>query len=174
MPSMNSVTMMGHLTRAPEMKYLPSGTPVCEFGLAMNRVWKDKGSGEKKEEVCFVDCKAWGRQGEIVSQYVPKGGLILLQGRLAFRTWEAQDGSRRSKHEVVVEHVTLMPQRDGAGGAPGGGGHGDAYQPKGQTQAPPQAAPGHHGGPGAYGGPSAHGGGNQGGFGGPPQEDSPF
>ena len=81
MANFNKVLLMGNLTRDPEMKYLPSGTPVVEFGLAVNRQWKDQGSGERREATTFVDCKSMGRQAEVINQYMAKGRGIFVEGR---------------------------------------------------------------------------------------------
>ncbi len=102
MASYNKVIMMGHLTRDPELKYLPSQTAVVEFGIATNYKY-----GEK-EEVCFVDCQAFGKQAETIDKYFNKGRAILIEGRLTFDQWEAQDGSKRSKHRVTVDRFTFV------------------------------------------------------------------
>jgi single-strand DNA-binding protein len=108
MASLNKVMLLGNLTRDPELRYTPSGTAVANFGLAVNRRY---GQGEeRKEEVCFVDIVAFGRQAEIVGEYLTKGRLALIEGRLQWRSWEGQDGQKRSKHEVVAENVQLMPR----------------------------------------------------------------
>lgn len=119
MSSFNRVILMGNLTRDPQLKYLPSNTAVCEFGLAVNRRWRDK-DGNQKEDVCFIDVSAFGRQGEVINQYMKKGSGILIEGRLKLDTWQAQDGSKRSKHSVVVENFTFTGSRGGGdgGGAP--------------------------------------------------------
>ncbi|MAG59095.1 MAG: single-stranded DNA-binding protein [Planctomycetes bacterium] len=122
MANFNKVLLMGNLTRDPEMKYLPSGTPVVEFGLAVNRQWKDQASGERREATTFVDCKSMGRQAEVINQYMVKGRGIFVEGRLDFRQWEAKDGSgKRSKIDVFVENFQFLGQggnRDGGGGPP--------------------------------------------------------
>lgn len=119
MASFNRVILMGNLTRDPELRYLPSNTAVCEFGLAVNHRWKDR-DGNQKEEVCFVDVTVFGRGGEIVNQYMAKGRAILIEGRLRLDTWTAQDGTKRSKHLVVADNFTFVGGRDGGGGGEGG------------------------------------------------------
>lgn len=115
-PSFNRVIIAGHATRDPELKTLPSGTTVCEFGLAANRKWK---SGEKSgEEVLFVDCAAFGRQGEVINQYVTKGKALLVEGRLKLDQWTDQSGGKRSKISIVVENFTFL-----SGDSEGGDGH---------------------------------------------------
>ena len=116
MASLNKVLLMGNLTRDPQLSYLPSQTAVVEFGLAVNRRWTGK-EGEKREEVCFVDCQAFGRQAENINKYMTKGRAIFVEGRLQFNSWTAQDGSKRSKHRVVVENSQFL---GGQGTATGG------------------------------------------------------
>jgi single-strand DNA-binding protein len=135
MASVNRVILVGNLTRDPQLKYLPSQTPVAEFGLAMNRRFKSA-TGEDREEVCFVDCSAFGRPAEIINQYCQKGKLIFIEGRLKFDTWEdKQGGGKRSKLSVVVENFQFLGAREGGGGAPSGGAY-DASQ-SGAAEAPP-------------------------------------
>lgn len=117
MANFNKVLLLGNLTRDPELKYLSSGTAVCEIGLAVNRRWTDK-AGEKHEDVTFVDCKAMGRPAEVLSQYMEKGRQLFVEGRLDFRSWEARDGSKRSKLEVFIESFQFL----GGGRGRGGGG----------------------------------------------------
>jgi single-strand DNA-binding protein len=119
MANFNKVILAGNLTRDPQLSYLPSGTPVCEFGLAVNRRWKSQQTGEMREEVCFVDCRAFGRQGETINQYVRKGRPLLVDGRLKFDQWEGKDGQKRSRLSVVVEGFQFLdaPAGAGAGGA---------------------------------------------------------
>ena len=117
MASYNKVILMGNLTRDPELQYLPSGTAVAKFGIAVNRVYNDRQSGERKEDVCFVDITAWARQAEVCNEYLKKGNPVFLEGRLNFDSWETDDGQRRSKLDVVAERVQLMGGRqDGDGG----------------------------------------------------------
>jgi single-strand DNA-binding protein len=113
----NKVILIGNLTRDPQLKYLPSQTAVAEFGLAINRKYKSA-SGEAKEDVCFVDCTAFGRTGEVINQYCQKGKQIYVEGRLKYDTWEdKQGGGKRSKLGVVVENFQFLGGREGGGGA---------------------------------------------------------
>lgn len=112
MASFNRVILAGNLTRDPQLSYTPSNTPVCEFGLATNRKWRDR-EGGTKEEVCFVDLTAYGRQAEVINQYMGKGRSILVEGRLRFSQWTSKDGQKRNKLDVIVENFTFL------GGAPG-------------------------------------------------------
>ncbi len=107
MSSYNKVILMGNLTRDPQLSFLPSQTAVVEFGMAVNRKWTAKG-GEKKEEVCFVDCTAFGKTAENINKYVKKGDPFFVEGRLQFDSWTAQDGSKRSKHKVCVENFQFL------------------------------------------------------------------
>ncbi len=121
MASLNKILLIGNLTRDPQMSYLPSQTAVVDFGLAVNRKYTGK-DGEKKEEVCFVDCRAFGKPAETLNRYVKKGNPIFIEGRLTFDSWTGQDGVKRSKHRVTVDNFQFL-------GGPSGGGQG-----QGQTE----------------------------------------
>ncbi len=129
--SLNQVTLMGNLTRDPELRQIPSGQSVTSFSLALNRSYKDA-SGEWKEATDFIDVVAWGPLGERVSQYLTKGRRCLVQGRLQSRSWE-QDGQKRTKVEVLANDVTFL---DGRGGGDDGSG-----MTAGSTSAPANSAP---------------------------------
>ena len=117
MASYNKVILMGNLTRDPELKYLPSGTAVANFGLAMNETYTDRQTGEKREEVCFVDVEAWGRQAEIANEYLQKGSSVFIDGSLRFDSWEADDGTKRSRLRVRAFRFQFIGGRqDGDGG----------------------------------------------------------
>jgi len=115
--SLNKVTLIGNLTRDPELRYTPQGTAVCTFGLATNRQWTTD-SGEKKEDAEFHRLVAWNKLAEICSQLLKKGRKIYVEGRLQTRSWQGQDGSQRSTTEVVVSDMILLDSRrdDGIGG----------------------------------------------------------
>lgn len=100
---LNSINAIGNLTRNPELRYTSSGTAVASFGLAINRRF-NQGS-EVKEEVCFIDVVTFGKQAENAAQYLSKGQQVLVTGRLQQQRWEAEDGSKRSKHEIVADNV---------------------------------------------------------------------
>ncbi|MFA4890408.1 MAG: single-stranded DNA-binding protein [Candidatus Paceibacterota bacterium] len=123
--NLNKVFIIGNLTRDPELKTLPSGTAVASFGVATNRVWKDQ-SGQKKEDVQFHNIVVFGRQAETVSQYLTKGSSVLVEGRIQTRNWDAQDGSKKSKTEIVAERVQFGPRRGAGTGTGAGGGSGTA------------------------------------------------
>ena len=105
----NKVILAGNLTRDPELSYLPSNTAVADFGLAVNRKWKSK-DGQQKEETCFVDCRAFGRQAEVIQKHLGKGRPILVEGRLKFESWE-KDGRKNSKIRVIVERFEFLGEK---------------------------------------------------------------
>lgn len=112
MPSFNKVVLMGHLTRDPQIKYLPSQTAIVEFGLAVNRKFKT-GDGQMREDVLFVDCAAFGKTGEAINKYCTKGKPLFVEGRLKFDSWEdKQSGGNRSKLSVVVESFQFIGGRE--------------------------------------------------------------
>ena len=94
MPNFNKVYLMGNLTRDPELRATPSGTPVCQFGLAVNRIYNNS-NGERQEETTFVDIEAWGRQAETISKYVGKGNPLFVEGRLKLDSWESKEGEKQ-------------------------------------------------------------------------------
>lgn len=114
MASFNKILLLGNLTRDPQLSYTPNQTAVVDFGLATNRRWTGQ-DGSQREETCFVDCRAFGRQAENINKYLSKGRLVLVEGRLTFESWTAQDGTRRSKHRVTVENFQFMPTGADAG-----------------------------------------------------------
>lgn len=113
--SLNKVLLMGNLTRDPELRYLPSGQPVTSFSLAMNRTFNSQ-TGEKKEEVTYVRVVVWAKLAEICNEYLKKGSPVFVEGRLQSRSWEAQDGSKRSTIEVVAQNVQFLPRGQGRSG----------------------------------------------------------
>ncbi len=115
MSSFNKIILMGNLTREPNLSYLPSQTPVCEIGLATNRKWTGQ-DGSEREEVCFIDCRAFGKRAETLNRYLKKGMPLLIEGRLTFDSWQAQDGSKRSKHRVTIDNFTFVGQPQQQGG----------------------------------------------------------
>ena len=114
MASYNKVILMGHLTRDPELKTLPSQTVVCDFALAVNRRWKDANGGDR-EEVLFIDCAAFGKTGETIAGNLTKGRPVHIEGRLRLEQWEQEDGQRRSKIRVVVEQFRFVDRKPGSG-----------------------------------------------------------
>lgn len=102
MPNFNKVILMGHLTRDPELSYTTNQTAICKFGLAVNHKF-----GER-EEVCFVDITAWGKQGEVVQKYCHKGDALLVEGRLTLDRWQDKDGQNRSKLYVTMSAMSFV------------------------------------------------------------------
>lgn len=108
MASFNKVILMGNLTRDPDLRYTPGGSPVCSFGLAVSRRYRQ--NEEWKDEVCFVDITVWGKAAENCNQYLSKGRGVILEGRLRQHSWETEDGQRRSKLDVVANNVQFLPR----------------------------------------------------------------
>ena len=108
MRGFSKAIITGNLTRDPELRSTPSGTSVCGFSVAVNRIYKDS-NGEQKEDVSYIDCSAWGRLGEMISQYARKGSAVLVSGRLDQHSWEDKNGGgRRSRVEIVVEDFNFL------------------------------------------------------------------
>ena len=144
MASYNKVLLMGNLTRDPQLKFLPSQTPVVEFGIACNRKFKTA-QGEEREEVTFVDVSAFGRTAEVINQYFTKGKPIFIEGRLRYDSWEdKQGGGKRSRLTVIVDNFQFIGGRDGGGGG-GGGGGAPAYDPGEEAPARPAPRPAQRG-----------------------------
>lgn len=111
----SKVILCGNLTRDPELRATASGTQVCSFSLAVNRVYKDS-SGNNKESVSFFDCSAWGKQGETIAQYAKRGTGMLVSGRLEQRSWEDKTtGGKRSRVEIVIEDFNFISGNAGGG-----------------------------------------------------------
>jgi single-strand DNA-binding protein len=111
MASFNKVILAGNLTRDPELRYTPKGSAVAKIGLAVNRTWKTE-SGENKEEVTFIDIEAWGRQAEVIAQYMRKGRPLLVEGRLKLDTWEDKNThQKQSKLKVVLESFSFIDSK---------------------------------------------------------------
>jgi len=132
MANFNKVILAGNLTRDPEVRYTPKGTAIAKLGMAINRTWKTD-TGETKEEVTFVDVDAFGRQAEVISQYLKKGRPILVEGRLKLDQWDdKQTGQKRSRLGVVLEGFQFLDS--GRGDGQGGGG-------RSASSSPPPSAP---------------------------------
>jgi len=147
MASLNKVMLIGNVTRDPEVKYTPKGSAVADIGLAINRNYTNQ-SGEKVEEVTFVDVELWGRLAEIAGEYAKKGRPIFIEGRLRIDSWEdKQSGQKRSRLKVVGEGLQLLGSGGGAGGGGGrqGGGSGGGFEgdepPSRPVQRPPRQQP---------------------------------
>jgi len=144
MPGFNRVTLIGNLTRDPETKTLPSGTTLSDFGLAVSRHYKTA-AGEEREETCFLDCTAFGKQAEVIQRFCNKGKPLFVEGRLKYDQWDDKNGGgKRSKISVVVENFQFLGSsrddnvsRERRGSAPSG-----LYDnPKAREDAPAAAAP---------------------------------
>lgn len=121
---------MGNLTRDAELRVTPKGTAIAQFGLAINRKWKDDG-GQEREEVVFIDCEAWAKAGEIIAKYVSKGSPLYVSGRLKLDQWEDKTTKeKRSKIKVVVENFQFL-----------GGDRKDGDAPRSTAPAPQHANP---------------------------------
>ena len=117
MRGFSKAIITGNLTRDPELRSTLNGASVCSFSVAVNRTYRDA-SGEQKEDVSFTDCSAWGKLGEMISQYAKKGTGVLVSGRLDQRSWEDKTtGSKRSRVEIVVEDFNFTGARDNNGGS---------------------------------------------------------
>lgn len=138
MAYLNKVFLIGNLTRDPELRVTPKGTAICQFGIAVNRQFKDE-SGATRDETTFVDIEAWGKQGELVSKYLTKGSLAMVEGRLKLDQWEDKtSGQKRSKIKVVLDNVQFLSTRGGSGGGGGGApGGGEMDQTSPERHSPP-------------------------------------
>ena len=119
MANLNKVMLIGNLTRDPEIKYTPKGTAIAAFGLAVNRNYTTE-TGEKREEVTFIDIEAFGRIAEIIGEYCKKGRPLFIEGRLKLDSWDDKaTGQKRSRLKVIADQIQLLGGREGG---PGGGG----------------------------------------------------
>ena len=142
MASFNKVIIVGNLTRDPEVRFIPSGTAVCDISLAVNSQWTDRKSNERKEEVTFVEVTLWGRTAEIAGEYLAKGRPVLIEGRLHQDSWEDKEtGQKRSKMKVIAESMQLLGSRDGGGGGPANSGGGNPAGRSGSKPAPAASRP---------------------------------
>ena len=117
MASLNKVFLIGNLTRAPELRYTPTGTAVADLRIAVNRNFTTQ-NGERRDETCFLTVIVWAKQAESCGEYLDKGSPIMVEGRLQTRDWETKDGQKRSVVEVVAERVQFMGRPKTAGAAP--------------------------------------------------------
>ncbi|MFN7088224.1 MAG: single-stranded DNA-binding protein [Candidatus Paceibacteria bacterium] len=107
--NLNKVFLIGRLTKDVELRATPSGQPVASFGVATNRVWIDK-AGQRQEEVEYHNIVVWGRQAELANQYLAKGRLVMIEGRLRTRGWETQTGDKRQRTEIIAERIQFGPK----------------------------------------------------------------
>ncbi|MBI4341550.1 MAG: single-stranded DNA-binding protein [Candidatus Omnitrophica bacterium] len=137
MVSLNRVLLIGNLTKDPELRYIPSGTPVANLRLAVNSSFKGQ-DGQRKEETCFVTVVVWSKQAELCNQYLKKGRSIFVEGRLIYRSWEAE-GKTRSTMEVRADRVQFLGPPAAAAtqaGGPGGPGSASRSDAPGEVSAP--------------------------------------
>src|SRR5262245_65571953 len=130
MANLNRVLLLGNVTRDPEVRYTPKGSAVCDLGIAVNRAYTTD-SGEKREEVTFVDVTLWGRTAEVASEYLKKGRPVFVEGRLQMDTWDdKQTGQKRTRQRVVAETNQLLGGRPQGGGDVHGAGRNTSQPPK--------------------------------------------
>ncbi|WP_420639608.1 single-stranded DNA-binding protein [Candidatus Poriferisocius sp.] len=153
----NTVTVTGNMTRDPELRFTPGGSAVATFGLAWNRRWQNRQTNETEEQVSFFDVTCWNTLAENVSESLVKGTRVVVSGRLEQRSWQTQEGDRRSKVEIIADEVSPSlrwasvevirnERRDGGGGGgggrnQGGGNQGGGNQGGGTTRQPRNQAP---------------------------------
>lgn len=138
MANLNRILLIGNLTRDPELRVTPKGTSICQFGLAVNRTFKD-GAGKSREETTFIDIEAWGRQGEVISKYCTKGRPLFVEGRLRFDQWEDKNsGQKRSRLSMVLENFQFI---GGRGDGPSEGEMSGVNPESPERHSPPPRAP---------------------------------
>ena len=118
--SLNKVMIIGNLTRDPDVRYTPTGSSVATFGIATNRSWTPADGGEKQERVDFHNIVAWSKLADICGQLLHKGDKVYVEGRLQTREWEAQDGAKRNRTEIVADNFILLDKREGGASTPTG------------------------------------------------------
>jgi single-strand DNA-binding protein len=138
MASVNKVLLLGNLTRDPELRYTPQGAAVCEFSLALNRAYTSKQTGQRVEEVSFVDVVAWARTAELCAEYLKKGRQVFVEGRLTQDRWESPEGKKMSKLRVTAEAVTFLGGRPAGEARPGAA---PGAAPAAPEEAPAEADP---------------------------------
>lgn len=120
MASLNRVILIGNLTRDPELRFTPSGSPVAGFGLAVNRTYTNK-QGERVENVDYFNIVVWAKLAELCAEYIRKGSPVAIEGRLQSRSWETEEGQKRSTVEVVAENVQFLGRPGESAGKAGQG-----------------------------------------------------
>ena len=130
--NLNKVFLLGRLTRDPELRNTTTGQPVCSFGLATNRVWNDPNTKERKEQTEFHNIVLWRRLAEVASQYLKKGSLVLIEGRVQTRSWDDKTGNKRYTTEIVADNMQMGPRSEG------GSGYNQGYTPKPQQSPAPK------------------------------------
>jgi single-strand DNA-binding protein len=135
--NLNKVIIVGRVTANPELRRTPGGTAVSTFGVATNRVWTDKVKG-KQEETEFHNVVAWGRQAEVASQFLTKGAMVMIEGRLKTRSWQDKQGASHKSVEIICEVLQLGPKPAGAGGPSGASGTWSSRNPSSAPAAQPK------------------------------------
>jgi single-strand DNA-binding protein len=123
MANINRVVLVGNLTKDPELRHTPSGNAVCKLRVAVNTRQKDQQTGEWGDKPNYFDVTVWGNQGESCAQFLAKGRPVAIDGRLDWREWDAQDGTKRQAVEIIADNVQFLGSRDGGEGGGGGGGN---------------------------------------------------
>lgn len=135
--NLNRAMIIGNLTRDPELRMTPTGQNVAQLGVATNRAWVNKATGQKQEEVEFHNVVAWGKLAEICGQYLAKGRKVYVEGRLKTRDWVGQDGVKRNRTEIIAENLIMLDRAPAGGGAVSAG----APAPRAMNEPAPEAAP---------------------------------
>jgi len=137
MANLNKVLLIGRLTRDPEVRYIPSGAGVTEFGLAVNRYYNSQ-SGERKEDTCYLEVSAWGRLGETVKNYLTKGRQVFVEGHLTYSEWQNQEGKKRSRIRVTADNIQFLDSGRADGSrADGSRADGGRFESEPRQQRPP-------------------------------------
>ncbi len=128
--NLNKVILIGNLTADPELKNTPSGQSVCNFRMATNRIWNNKETRQQQKEAEYHTIVAWGRLAEISSQYLTKGSLVMIEGRLRTRSWQDQQGNKRFRTEIIAEGLQLGPRGSGKSVSEGSGSYPEKSSPR--------------------------------------------
>jgi single-strand DNA-binding protein len=160
MASLNKVMLIGNLTRDPEVRFTPKGNAVCDMGIAVNRRYLNEATGERVDEVTYLDIVVWNKQAELAGQYLAKGRSVYIEGRLQMDSWEDKaTGQKRSKIKIVADSLLFLDSKGAAGGGGGGGGNYAGGDDEGYSAPAPQARRPMGGGGGGGGGYGSGGGG---------------
>jgi single-strand DNA-binding protein len=137
LPSLNKILIAGNCTRDPEVRYMQSGTAMARIGLASSRYYRDPkdSTGEWKEDTCFVNVVVWGQLAERMGEQLKKGTAVLVEGRLQSRSWETDDGQKRSTIEINADRVQVLERRGSSEGAPAYAASGGGQESSGDMSA---------------------------------------
>ena len=165
MASLNKVMLIGNLTRDPEVRFTPKGNAVCDMGIAVNRRYLNEATGERVDEVTYLDIVVWNKQAELAGQYLAKGRSVYIEGRLQMDSWEDKaTGQKRNKIKIVADSLLFLDSKGAAGGGGGGGGNYAGGDDEGYSAPAPQARRPMGGGGGGGGGGGYGSGGGGGGY----------